>query len=145
MRVLMDGSLFASAPSGGAYRYLLELMRRLPRPDVSVEILSPRTAIPIQAPAEVRLHRDRLPSGSWFPEGRAKDLLRRARGMVHSRLTRASLGSLDNSVYHSVYYVPTTLPGNLPQVFTFHDMISELFTEFADEPHNVAARGAKKS
>jgi len=146
MRVIIDGVVYSSAPTGGIYRYFNELIRRLSElPDTDVEVYTPRTTtLPPQGP-HIKIHQDRLPSGSFMPNGWVKDQLSKLKKLIQKKLLNREMGGFQSgdAVYHSTYYTPSPWP-ELPQVVTVYDMISEKFPEDAKLPHNIVLSAAKR-
>jgi glycosyltransferase involved in cell wall biosynthesis len=135
MKIIIDGTIYSSAPSGGVYRYFNEIIPRLSAfPDTEVNIFSPKDANSIPTGNHIKIEKDRLPSGSWLPEGNLKNNLRKVKQRVNSILMSKKFSGVKDSVFHSTYYTASPWP-DLPQVVTIHDMISELFQETYHLPH----------
>lgn len=143
MKIIIDGMIYSSAPTGGVYRYFNEIIPRLSAfPDTQVNIISPKNAVSIPSGKHITVERDRLPSGSWFPEGELKNTLRKVKQRVNGFLMNQKFSGVKDSVFHSTYYTPSPWP-SIPQVVTVHDMISELFPEIYDLPHVRELRESK--
>lgn len=144
MKIVIDGTVYSSAPSGGVYRYFNELIPRLANlPDTKVQIFSPRTDTLPPNGENIEVKKDLLPSGQWFPEGRAKEVLRKAKRWVSAFVVGKQLGGVEGAVYHSTFYTPSPWK-NLPEVFTVYDMISELFPDLSQETHIVSTNRMKR-
>lgn len=135
MKIIIDGMIYSSAPTGGVYRYFNEIIPRLSAfPDTEIKIFSPKNATSIPTGNHITVEKDRLPSGSWLPESELKKTLRKVKQRVNSFLMSKKFSGVKDSVFHSTYYTPSPWP-SLPQVVTVHDMISELFPETYHLPH----------
>lgn len=143
MKIIIDGAIYSSAPSGGVYRYFNELIPRLSSfPETEVKIIAQKDPSGIPLGEKITVARDTLPTGNWLPEGRLKKFLRSRKREIQRLLVKNKFSGLEQSVYHSTYY--TSSPwSSLPEVVTIHDMISELFEETYHLPHVKALREAK--
>lgn len=143
MKIIFDGTIYSMAPSGGVYRYFNEIIPRVSRfPKTEVKIFTPKDPVGMPEGIDISLVKDRLPSGSWIPEGKLKQFLRSKKQNVQRLMLKRKFSGIRDSVFHSTYY--TLSPwASIPQVVTIHDMISELFQETYDLPHVKALREAK--
>lgn len=143
MKVIIDGTIYCSAPSGGVYRYFNELIPRISNfPGTEIKIFTPKAPSGLPQGANISHTKDNLPSGAWLPEGQLKRFLRAQKKKLQSLLMKQSFSGLEQSVFHSTYYTPS--PWNsIPQVVTVHDMISEIFQETFNLPHLKTLREAK--
>jgi len=143
MKILIDGLIYSSAPSGGGYRYFNELISRLSAfPDTEVNIFTQKNPTSLPAGVNLKIQKDHLPTGAWLPEGKIKNQLRSCKKLLQNWLFKPSFSSVTNCVFHSTYYTPCPWK-NIPQVTTIYDMISELFPETYDLPHIKTIREAK--
>lgn len=143
MKIIIDGTIYSSAPSGGAYRYFNELIPRLSKfPKTEVKIFAQKNHVGIPTGSNIKVAEDSLPTGSWLPEGKLKQFLRARKRELQSVMLRRQFSGFEEAVYHSTYYTPSPL-NHITQVVTVHDMISELFKETYDLPHLKTLRKAK--
>ncbi len=144
MRIIIDGTIYLSAPRGGVYLYLNELIPRLSRRgNVDVRVMSPRNA-PSAPPetSQVKIQKAILPSASWFPEGSVKRLLSKTRREMEAQVWKLRYGILGKTIFHSPYYsVPPS--ENLVLVSTVHDMVTELFHDKLTTPSHDELRRMK--
>lgn len=143
MKIIIDGSMYSSAPSGGVYRYFNELIPRLSRfPEAEIKIFAQKDPSGIPKGENIKIANDVLPTGTWLPEGKIKQFLRARKQEIKSFLVKKQFSGLIDSVYHATYYTPSPWK-SLPEVVTVHDMISELFEETFHLPHVKTLREAK--
>lgn len=143
MKIIIDGSMYSSAPSGGVYRYFNELIPRLSRfPETEIKIFAQKAPSGIPTGENIKVAKDPLPTGNWLPEGRLKQFLRSRKHEIKNFLVKKQFSGFTNSVYHATYYTPSPWK-SLPEVVTVHDMISELFEDTYHLPHIQALRQAK--
>ncbi len=143
MKIIIDGSIYSSAPSGGIYRYFNELIPRLSAfPDTEVKIFTQKQSAEIPIGNHIEITRDNLPTGSWLPEGSLKRFLRSHKRNLQSYILQKKFSGLKDSVFHSSYYTPSPW-SSIAQVVTIHDMISEIFTETYNLAHVRALRESK--
>ncbi|MFM8313778.1 MAG: glycosyltransferase, partial [Deltaproteobacteria bacterium] len=145
MKIIFDGIVYSSAPSGGIYRYFNELIPRLSAfPDTEINIFTGKDAATIPGKSNIKISYDQLPTGSWLPEGGVKSLLRKGKRTLQKMLLEQKFNGVKNSVFHSTYYTPP-LWKNITQVVTVYDLISELVTETYHLPHHQKLREAKQN
>ena len=143
MNIIIDGTIYSSAPSGGAFRYFNELIPRLSRfPNTEVNIFTPKNSVPPPVTANIKVTIDSLPNGNWLPNGRLKSILRLAKKNIQGYILKSKFSGRKDSIYHSTYYTSSPWP-EIPQVVTVYDMISELFSETYELPHHQALRKIK--
>jgi glycosyltransferase involved in cell wall biosynthesis len=143
MKILIDGLIYSSAPSGGGYRYFNELISRLSAfPDTEVNIFTQKNPTSLPVGVNLNIQKDTLPTGAWLPEGKIKNQLRFCKKLLKKWILKNSFSGIKDCVFHSTYYTPCPWK-NIPQVTTIYDMISELFPETYDLPHIKTTREAK--
>lgn len=129
MRIVVDGGLYLSAPLGGGFQYLNEVLPRLvKRQGVEVELLTPRGATPPPQEEGLKIKKPVLPTASWFPDGLLKRRLSRVKKEIEKNLWRARFGFGGDAVFHSVGYQKTPFP-RFASVPVIYDMITEIFAD----------------
>jgi len=143
MKVIIDGTIYSTAPTGGVYRYFNELIPRISNlPGTEIKIFTPKDPTGIPMGRNISHTKDHFPSGAWLPESQLKRFLRFQKQKLQSLLLKRSFSGIEDSVFHSTYY--TSSPwSKIPQVVTVHDMISEIFKDTFDLPHIKTLRDAK--
>lgn len=138
--VLVDGSVYRFAPSGGAFVYLNELFKHFPtHPDLTIELVAPAgTALPrVSAPVQSAP----LPTLSWLPQGRLKESLRPLKNTLERLFWNKHVK--EKAIYHSVWYYPFPNP-QVPSVVMVHDLISEKFPDLYPKEFNTQVNEKKK-
>lgn len=128
--VLVDGSVYRFAPSGGAFVYLNELFKHFPtHPDLEIELVTPSgTELPKNfAAPSASVSTGPVPTLSWFPNGKIKELLRPIKRGIE-RLFWRKRAKGQATIYHSVWYYPFP-DTKIPSIVMVHDLISEKFPE----------------
>ncbi len=143
MKIIIDGLIYSSAPSGGGYRYFNELITRLSQfPDAEINIYTRKNPTHLPSGTHLKIEQDTLPTGKWLPEGWIKDNLRHVKHALQKQILKRKFSGVQNSIFHSTYY--TACPWKkMPQVTTVYDMISEIFPETFELPHIKETREAK--
>ncbi len=124
MRVVYEGAVFEIMRTGGAARYFIDIINRMPAPAQPVVMAPLNVDLPLTHPRlEVAGVRTRPP---------LKLIRRLWRQMQHSRLENQT-ASLGGDLVHWTYYVGlcrrAIRRGKLPNVITVLDFIHEAFPE----------------
>lgn len=126
-QILIDGSVYTFAPSGGAFHFLNGLMAHLPK-DPSMDF----RLIKIPPPTTIKV-----------PDGKVKDLLRPFKRRLDFFLQRRGGEKKSASLYHSIYYYPCPDP-SIPMITMVHDLITEKFPTLYDQEFTRSLRLAKE-
>lgn len=133
MRVLFDGNVFTTQPSGGVSRYFIHLAKGINA--------CPGSAALILAPAHINTYLKNTPrsigGGLYFP---ARKGVNRACRLTTKYISPFLSGHIQHDIVHETYY--TQMPyfrSNAPRVTTMHDMIHEIFG------YDVCTTNAKKA
>jgi glycosyltransferase involved in cell wall biosynthesis len=128
MKVLVDGTIYQTAPSGGAFVYLNELLPALSKIDsLELDLMLPQgTYAPVSTVSKKSAY---LPAANWFPAGDLKAKLGVVKRKIESTIWKVRNAQEKGLVYHSVYYeMPAS--NSWKMVSLFHDMIAEKFPQF---------------
>lgn len=130
MRIVVDGGLYLSAPLGGGFNYMNEMLPRLAkRQGIEVDLLTPRGGT--EPPKEEGLKIKKpvpLPTGGWFPDGLVKRRLSKLKKDIEKNLWRARFRFGGDAVFHSVGYQTSPFP-RFASVPIIYDMITEIFAD----------------
>lgn len=135
-RVYVDASIYSLQNGGGVSNYVTELLRRLPRFDVSVEMIDrPDRSFPLPDVGPIPVHGGPTSVGSLLCRSD-----RLGRGLTRwFRRRLATLMRRRPGVHLAPYYEQSPWTG-VPSVVTVHDLIYEKLPEYFSTPSDAAFR-----